>query len=475
MKRLSTFIVQTLRRFFAEAAIEPCTVLVATSGGVDSTALLLGASELRADGFTIRAAHVNHHLRGPESDADEAFVRELCARLGVPLDVADGTLDDERVRRRGVEAAAREVRYQRLNEIRGDTHFIATAHQKDDQAETVLMRLLTGSGIAGLRGIHPIRDDGFIRPLLDVTRAELEAYLRDRGITPRFDRSNDDPRFLRNRVRVLVRELGATDNLAAVAVQARAQWPLLERAIDEAERAHANVGEQETRFASWPDDPWLRSALLQRHIRRLDPEARDFDAHRIANELASIRRTSITKTLELVRQGETLVLRKRPEETPQFEIELSEDAPAYIPEIGKTVHLAPRRTQSGSKAETLGAAVRAAGLGRQTLPAVPAQLFQLPDDAIATFLVRNRRTGDRFHPLGMPSAKKLKDFLIDRKIPAEVRDRLPLLLCNDEIVWVAGVEISERFKVTASGGAIYEVSMEDSGAPNHDDHSGLRR
>jgi tRNA(Ile)-lysidine synthetase-like protein len=255
-------------------------------------------------------------------------------------------------------------------------------------------------------------------------------------------------------VRVLVRELGATDNLAAVAVQARAQWPLLERAIDEAERAHADVAAHETRFASWPDDAWLRAAILRRHIRRLDPEARDFDAHRIANELASIRRTSITKTLELVRQGETLVLRKRPEETPQFEIELTENAAVYIPEIGKSIRLAAHRGQPTTDKR---------------------QRFQLPDDIRATFLVRNRRTGDRFHPLGMPSAKKLKDFLIDRKIPAEVRDRLPLLLCNDEIVWVAGVEISERFKVTASGGAIYEVSMEDSGAPNHDDHSGLQR
>jgi tRNA(Ile)-lysidine synthase len=449
-----------LREFFRNAAIGPCPIVVAASGGVDSTALLLGMCELREDGFALRAAHVNHHLRGAESDEDEAFVRELCARLGIALDVADGTLDEERVRSRGIEAAAREVRYRRLTEIRERTQarFVATAHQKDDQAETVLMRLLTGSGIGGLRGIHPIRGDGFIRPLLEVTRAEIDAYLREHGVTPRLDRSNDNPRFLRNRVRVLIRELGATDNLAAVAAQARAQWPLLETAIDEAERACVEVSEHEARFTSMPRELWLRAALLQRQIRRLDPDARDFDAHRIASEVEAIRRLSVTKTLELVRQADTLVLRKPPEKTPNFEIEITENTPTYIPELRKIVRLTRHPKQPATSNQ---------------------QHFQLPNEPTKQWTVRNRRPGDRFHPLGMSSSKKLKDFLIDRKIPAELRDRLPLLVWNGEIVWVAGVEISERFKVTAFEGAIYEVSMEDSGAPDHDDdhddHSRLRR
>ncbi len=233
-----TALLETVRRFFTVHCIEPCVVLAAVSGGADSTALLLLLSELRPEGWEVFAAHVNHHLRGEESDADEAFVRELCKRLNVPLHIADGTLDAERVRQRGVEATAREVRYARLHGVAraSGAPFIATAHQKNDQAETVLMRLLTGSGIGGLRGIHAVRGDGIIRPLLDITREQIDELLRERGITPRHDRSNDDPRFLRNRVRVLVRELGAVDNLAAVAAQARQQWPILERAIDEAGR-----------------------------------------------------------------------------------------------------------------------------------------------------------------------------------------------------------------------------------------------
>ena len=402
------------------------------SGGADSTALLLLLSELHGDVF---AAHVNHHLREAESDADEAFVRGLCERWNVPLHVADGTLDAERVRQRGVEAAAREVRYARLFETREATGaaFIATAHQKNDQAETVLMRLLTGSGIGGLRGIHAVRGDGIIRPLLDVTREEIEMFLRERGITPRHDRSNDDPRFLRNRVRVLVRELGAVDNLAAVAAQAQQQWPILERAIDAAE--NAEISENETRFLRWPDDPWLRQALLHRHIHRLDPGARDVsaaDLARLANETG--KRVSVTKELELIRKQDALVLRRVPSPTPEFEVALR-DGTAQIDALGVTVHL-----QAGNRAT--------------------GQPFQIPSPG--TFTIRNRRHGDRFHPLGAPGPKKLKDFLIDRKIAAELRDRIPLLLWNDEIVWVAGVEISERFKVSDSAGERYVVWLEGS-------------
>lgn len=446
---------RNLRQFFVKHDIPSCRIAAAVSGGVDSTALLLALADLRADGFDVIGAHVNHHLRGAESDLDEAFVRDLCAQLGVAVHVADGTLDQTRMRERGVEAAAREVRYARLGQIRNETNavWIATAHQKNDQAETVLMRLLTGSGIAGLRGIHPVREDGFLRPLLDVTREEIEAFLHERGVTPRIDRSNEDPRFLRNRVRVIVRELDAIGALASVADQSRAQWPILERAIDDASRACVDASAHEARFHSWPENVWLRGAVLQREIRRLDPHARDFDAFRIAGEVDSIRRVHVTKNLELVRRGDALVLRPHPEPAPEFEVELTPEHPAFVPELRKTLHLAPHHKPPAEKTQ---------------------QLIQLPRGAAPRFTVRNRRRGDRFHPLGLAAPKKLKDFLIDRKIPVEARDRLPLLIWNEEIVWVAGVEVSERFKVSSPEGVLYEVWMEDSGAAE-DDHARIQR
>jgi tRNA(Ile)-lysidine synthase len=419
--------------FFADHAIEPCRLVVAVSGGFDSTALLLVMSGL--PGFEIVAGHLNHHLRGEESDGDERYVRELCERLNVPVIGEDGTISEERTRDVGIEAAAREVREGKLQAIRerADAAYIATAHQKNDQAETVLMRLFTGSGLAGLRGIHPIRDDGFVRPMLQATRAEIEAYLRERGETPRADRMNADPRFLRVQVRKTLSEYEpwVIENLAVVANAAQERWPGVKRRIDDAEDVETT--EDETRFRTLPKDPWLRRALLHRHIRRLDPEARDVsrnDLERIEQHLDTLQRLTVTKNLELV--GTPLRLRKIPHRLVAFEYPLNSGEQVHIAEIDATVSI-------GDDGE---------------------QPFMLPKGAQPAFVIRNRRNGDRFHPLGAPGSKKLKDFLIDRKIPAEQRDRLPLLVWNGEIVWVAGVEVSERFKVRDEGGDLYVATID---------------
>lgn len=425
-------IVDAVRSFLAGNAIEG-PFLLALSGGVDSTALLAAFVEL--GGVSFEAAHVNHHLRGADSDSDEAFVRELCARFDVPLTVFEGPLDPKEIRRSGIETAARKVRYAKLHQA--GARWMVTAHQKNDQAETILMRLISGGGLAALRGIHPIRSDGIIRPLLTVTRAEIDAFLTRRGIEARMDASNADPRFLRNRIRAVLTQLGpgAVDSLAAIAEQAREQWAVVQSVIDASDSAIAT--ETETRFVEWPDDPWLRRALLHRHIHRLDAGARDIsaaDLARLANDAA--KRISVTANLELIRKGAEVILRKRPLRPEAFEFEMRAGESRSIPQIQQTITI--RRPASGER-----------------------QAFQLPPGAVPTFTVRNRREGDRFHPLGMAQEKKLKDFLIDRKIPAEARDRIPLLVWNGAIVWVAGVEISEAFKLTGGEGATYEVSIEE--------------
>ncbi|MHB0971625.1 MAG: tRNA lysidine(34) synthetase TilS [Thermoanaerobaculia bacterium] len=450
---------EAAERFFRDAGIESGSLLLALSGGVDSTALALILHDLApALHFKLAAAHVNHHLRGDESDGDEHFVRDLCDRFEIPLEVVDGPLDPKAVRARGVEAAARETRYRILRDVRErrGSDFIVTAHQRDDQIETLLFRLFTGRGVHRLGGIVP-RTADLLRPLLGVPRSALRDYLAERGITAREDSSNADTRFVRNLIRhellPLARRINpAVDEaIAATADDARATAAALRHLAKHEAAAWVKEEATSARFASSarPDDAIVRRVLLRHAIARLDPagarEVSASDLARIDEAMPDLRRTHVTAILEMFRDGNEVVL------------ELRNQRPAAVPfslliEPGTTVEIA----QLG-RAVTLRQLPSAAPLTNESRSR---QVFQLPPGSGRHFSLRNRRPGDRFVPLGSTSEKKLKDFLIDRKIPVEVRDRLPLLVCDDRIVWVGGVEVSELFKVTDRSQPMFEVRLD---------------
>ena len=197
------------------------TVICAVSGGADSIALLWCMWMLREKlGITVEAAHFNHNLRGAESDRDEQFVRDFCDFHDIPLHVGGGTIVPGK---KGLEAAAREARYAFLRSLNGT---IATAHTADDNAETLLLHLIRGSGLRGLGGITP-ESDRLIRPMLEVTRAEVEEYLRENWISHVEDSSNAGDAFLRNRIRHDVMPLlkkenpSLAQNLSAMALRLR--------------------------------------------------------------------------------------------------------------------------------------------------------------------------------------------------------------------------------------------------------------
>ncbi|MFA6955575.1 MAG: tRNA lysidine(34) synthetase TilS [Thermoanaerobaculia bacterium] len=416
-------------------------ITVALSGGVDSTALLHLLANLPGRDFELAAAHVNHHLRGEESDEDARACRELCNGLGVPLVVFDGTLDERRVRARGVEAAARELRYTRLRELRASdaSHWIATAHQSDDQAETLLLRLVTGRGPWRLTGIRPVHD-GVIRPFIHVGRESIESYLRDHGIEPRRDSSNDSPRFLRNRIRgellPLLRELNprVVDHLGETAELEQEREALLASVVstwsDAFERTDNSAIVPIDRL---PPDPLIRRLLIRAEVRRLDPDERYLDVPALArlDELVARRgRTRPSRTVELASDGSTLTIRRVAGRVPSSEFE-SVLTPGSIVEVGE----AGWRVAAGAVAPP------------EEARDVHAQEIALPETEGRAIVVRNRRRGDRFRPLGMSSEKKLSDFFIDRKIPRDIRDTLPLVLIDGRIAWIAGIEVSDDFRL----------------------------
>jgi tRNA(Ile)-lysidine synthase len=223
-------------------------VLVAVSGGADSVGLLLTLNELRRKlGIELVAAHVNHRLRGADADADEAAAETAARRLGVPFARCDigGRLTGDSS---NLEARARRLRYAALRRLAAahDCARIATGHTLDDQAETVLMRLVRGAGVRGLAAIRPRRRDGIVRPLIDTRRAALRAVVEQADLPFRHDASNDDPRFLRTQVRQRVLPLLAELNPAVaeacanLAASARAERAAVARWAD-AELASADA------------------------------------------------------------------------------------------------------------------------------------------------------------------------------------------------------------------------------------------
>ena len=233
-------------------------VVCAVSGGADSVALLFGLYLLKEKlGITLQAAHFNHHLRGTESDRDEAFVRQFCDRYEIPLTVGEGEIVPGK---KGLEAAAREARYAFLRSLPGK---IATAHTADDNAETVLMHLVRGTGLKGLGGIAPVNGK-VIRPMLNITRRQVEAFLQEYNLRFVEDSSNRGDDFLRNRLRHHVMPIlkaenpRFSENTSAMAQRLRQDETALAQKAD---------------FDELPDvqtlkamAPAVRSRVLDKHI-----------------------------------------------------------------------------------------------------------------------------------------------------------------------------------------------------------------
>ncbi len=257
-------------------------LLVAVSGGVDSIVLLHALAELREElGLGLSVGHVHHGLRGADADADVALVEGAAARLGLPFRLAK--VDPERLRDEGpsrarpsLQEAARRLRYDALHAMAaelGASH-LATAHQRDDQAETILLRLFRGTGPDGLAGIPPVSPDGrVVRPLLGLGRDEIEAWAAERGLRWREDPSNREPRFARARLRLGLQELAVALNpgwrraLADLAAAQRDENAWMETLVDEAAPRWLGGNEEVVRLAG---DGWetLPPALARRLLRR---------------------------------------------------------------------------------------------------------------------------------------------------------------------------------------------------------------
>ena len=432
------------------------TVLVALSGGADSVALLDVLRELAPSlRLALECVHVHHGLR-PEADADARFAQDLCAALLVPCHVEHVVVRREPPWE-GLEAEARRARYRALA-ARADAVSatrVATGHTADDQAETVLMRLLQGAGPRGLAGISPARGP-FIRPLLGARREEILAHLASRGLGWVEDATNRDPRILRNRMRHVILPVlaeafgpGIVDSLGRAAVLCRDLVADLERRADSelarlAKRGPDGIVLPVGELARLPGE--LAAELLLRAAAGLgESRPRRTAAHRAIRLLlrpGAPPRAVRTGRLSMERSGPWLRV-----------------GPTVLPA------LVPRRIDvPGSLAlPEVGLRITARAVARTpdfALPGEPCRVAFDADRLPSMLEVRPRRAGDRFSPFGGRGERRLKSFLIDAGIPRWERARVPLLEAAGDIIWVAGVRRGQAAAVGPETVRILEVTLD---------------
>lgn len=397
-----------MERLLPEGGLVTC----ALSGGADSVALLHVLRALSPElGITLRAAHFNHQLRGAESDEDEVFVRSLCERWSIPLTVGRGDVRAlAETSTDSVEEAARRARYAFFDTLPG---FVATAHTADDNLETLLINLLRGTSLAGLGGIPPKRGK-LLRPMLGVSHQQVLAYLAEHDLPHREDGSNQDRRFLRNRLRLDAVPLLKAENprlleqVQAMTSRLRADEALLSELADQAlERARSGDGYDCAALAALPDP------LLQRSAIRLLSDLPDRSAAHVEALCRLIRSENPSAQIDLpggraARRVYGLLLMDRASSSP----------------IPRTFLSIPGETRIGTHV------IRVA---RSETPLPGA--INLPD--VPELFVRSREPGDVIRLPG--GSRTLHKLLIDRKVPAADRDSVPVLCTADGPAALLGV------------------------------------
>ncbi len=457
-------------------------VLVGVSGGPDSVALVHLLRGL-ASGLRLRLGiiHLNHGLRGADSDSDADFVRSLAGELNLPFFKRKADVNSFRkTHGLSLEEASRRVRYAYFAEIAGANHYnrVALGHHGDDNAELVLMNLIRGSGPQGLSGIPPVREDLYIRPLIDLSREEIEGFLDEEKIYCVIDASNKDPRHRRNRIRheliPSIRDAynpdisGALSRLAAIMRDENA-WidGMAETAFRDCILAQeddllilspARLASLETPLARRV----LRKALLEiRHdLRRIRYVHIDAIYDLIGNspdDEPTEKEIHLPHRIHVQGTGNRIMIRRSPHS-------LREASASAGPNIHDFNYLV-REPDAGAvdlHIREINARMRFSTLAGTALPddlsSSTTACFDF-DALVFPLTVRPPRPGDRFIPLGMRGSQKLKDFFINRKIPRSERGRCPLLISGDAVIWIAGLRTAEFGKATAHTQKLLKVEL----------------
>lgn len=432
-------------------------VIVSVSGGPDSVTLLHVLWQLQSDyKLDLHVFHLDHMFRGEESKKDAGYVAQFADELGVPKTIEQYDVPNyiEKTSQ-SKQSAAREIRYKLCcdlaTQIGADK--IAIGQQADDQAETVLMNFLRGAGLEGLSGIEPIREGKFIRPLLKVWREDIEDYCEEHNLEPRLDSSNLKPIYLRNKIRLeLLPHLAAEyngsikENINRIADILREENEFLKKKTNEKYSQVIIEKKSNELMLSLDDLKSLELALQRRVIRQA---INDFCGTKRDYYFSHIKQ--IEKLINTGKTGNKLQLPQGLRVKKSYEILKlfwQENDAKEIGEFAK-VYSIPGEYKIPVLEIKISLEVISSGSNWKEL-LKDSDKFCLDKELIGDVIkVRNRQPGDRFQPLGMQGSKKLKDFLIDEKVPRKERDYLPVFTTSKGDIFAVGdLRIDDKFKIT---------------------------
>jgi tRNA(Ile)-lysidine synthase len=428
-------------------------VLAACSGGADSVALVALLLKLREEmPLEVRLAHFNHRLRDG-AEGDERFVRDLARRSVLPLSVDSADVRAYAARKKlNLEEAGRELRYAFLRRAAAECGAtkIATGHTMTDQAETVLMRLMRGTGLSGLAGIAPAAPGGpcpLVRPLLGVAGPDLRAWLAAEGIAFREDPSNLDRRYLRNRIRAeLLPELERRYEPRIVAHLARLASIVRELTDEFVVRKGRGASlDLKTLPVLLPG---LARRVAREFLRELKGDLRDvsYDDVDALLALGEGKELALGHGIVLRREAGRLGLKERTRKAKSYEILWDGRGEVAVASAGMTFR--------GSRRKAAGPARSLKGDDR-TGADLDAAALEFP------LVVRSRKPGDLYRPIGAPGRQKLKEILRAKGVPASARDRLPVFLSGGEIVWAPGLPVGDGYKITKATKSVFSIRVNE--------------
>ena len=438
-------------------------IVVGLSGGPDSVCLLNMLCSIREE-FNLRlsAVHINHMLRGAEADGDEEYSKKLCSKLNVEF--FSRKIDiNKYATEKGLssEEAGREVRYECFEEVMKKLNYnkIATAHNANDQAETILMRIMRGTGLEGLGGIPVKRDEVYIRPILFMLREEIENYCKVNNLETRIDSTNLQRIYSRNKIRLDILPY-MKENFNSDVVQAINRMALILQ--DDNDFIEKEVDKIYNSFCTYKDNTVTLNkeifneerAILNRAIRRAilqvsgsiyNVQLKNIEDIYTLGSLGTNKKIDLPNGVIAENIYGNVVLKKRDNVKNKVE---QDDINIHKEDIIDKKVLFGNYEITFEKIEN-----------KQNIKFNKSNLIKYFDfnKINGNIIIRSRKNGDKIIPLGMNGSKKIKDLFIDMKIPKELRDEIPIVQFDEEIAWVVGLKVSNNYKITDQTTAILKI------------------